>query len=109
MDCDIILEQRAIVSQTSDDKARRALTLTLTAVTGLVGCITIVITIAAMLLGLWLDARFETRPTITLVLTLGSLPVTLVVMFYAVRWTTTRMLISPEKDLNKEKVEEELG
>ena len=95
------------MSQKSDKKSQRALALTLTAVTGLVGCITIVITIAALLLGLWLDARFDTKPTITLALTIASLPVTLIVMFYAVRATTNRMLSKAEK--NKENAEEELG
>lgn len=97
------------MTQKSDDKAQKALPITLTVVTGLVGCITIVITIAALLLGLWLDARFGTRPTLTLVLTLGSLPVTLIVMFFAVRETTNRMLNTPETDAETEKVEEELG
>ena len=97
------------MTQKSKDKAQKALPITLTVVTGLVGCITIVIPIAALLLGLWLDARFDTRPTLTLVLTLGSLPVTLIVMFFAVRETTNRMLNTPETDAETEKVEEELG
>ena len=97
------------MTQESNDKAQKALPLTLTVVTGLVGCITIVITVAALVLGLWLDARFDTRPTLTLILTLGSLPVTLIVMFFAVRKTTNRMLNSPEIDVETEKVEEELG
>lgn len=97
-----------MLTQPQNDRARKALNLTLAAVTSLVGCITVVITIAALLLGLWLDARFGTRPTLTVVLTLGSLPVTLVVMFLVVRWTTSRMLIVPDKDTEKSS-EEELG
>lgn len=95
------------MSQKSDNRARKALNLTLAAVTSLVGCITVVITIAALLLGLWLDARFDTRPTLTVVITLGSLPVTLIIMFLVVRWTTSRMLIVPDKD--EKDMEEELG
>lgn len=97
------------MTQKSKDKAPKALPITLTVVTGLVGCITIVITIAALLLGLWLDARFDTRPTLTLVLTLGSLPVTLIVMFFAVRKATNSMLGTPDTDVETDKVEEEIG
>jgi MFS-type transporter involved in bile tolerance (Atg22 family) len=92
------------LTQPENDRARKALNLTLAAVTSLVGCITVVITIAALLLGLWLDARFGTRPTLTIVVTLASLPVTLVVMFLVTRWTTSRMLIVP--DDKKERSEE---
>ncbi|HEX9597520.1 MAG TPA: AtpZ/AtpI family protein [Anaerolineales bacterium] len=92
------------MTQPENDRARKALNLTLAAVTSLVGCITVVITIAALLLGLWLDARFGTRPTLTIVVTLASLPVTLVVMFLVTRWTTSRMLIVP--DDKKERSEE---
>ena len=97
------------MSQKSENKAQKGLAFTLTAVTGLVGCITIVITIAALLLGLWLDARFDTKPTITLVLTIASLPVTLIVMFYAVRKTTNRLMSSVEEEKEKDNVEDELG
>ena len=92
------------MTQPENDRARKALNLTLAAVTSLVGCITVVITIAALLLGLWLDARFGTRPTLTIVVTLASLPVTLVVMVLVTRWTTSRMLIVP--DDKKERSEE---
>ncbi len=97
------------MSQKSEKKAQKGLAFTLTAVTGLVGCITFVITIAALLLGLWLDARFDTKPTITLALTIASLPVTLIVMFYAVRKTTNRLMSSVEEDKEKSNVEDELG
>jgi len=99
------------VSQKSVDPGRRALNLTLAAVTSLVGCITVVITIAALLIGLWLDAQLGTRPRFTVVLTLASLPVTLVVMFLITRWTTSRMLPGNivESTNEKENSEEELG
>lgn len=80
------------MSQKSVEPGRKALNLTLAAVTSLVGCITVVITIAALLLGLWLDAQFGTRPRITIVVTLASLPISVVVMYFVTRWTTSRML-----------------
>lgn len=97
------------MTEKDENKAQKGLAFTLTAVTGLVGCITIVITIAALLLGLWLDARFDTKPTITLALTIASLPVTLIVMFYAVRKTTNRLMNTVNEDKDTNNVEEELG
>jgi len=95
------------VSKKSVDPGRRALNLTLAAVTSLVGCITVVITIAALILGLWLDAQFDTRPRLTLVTTLVSLPLSLVTMYFVTRWTTSRMLIKPGEEAKNS--EEELG
>ncbi len=95
------------VSNKDVDPSRKALNLTLAAVTSLVGCITVVITIAALLLGLWIDAQLGTRPRFTVVTTIASLPVTLILMFVLTRWTTSRMLIGNDKET--EKSEEELG
>ena len=95
------------MSQKSVDPGRKALNLTLAAVTSLVGCITVVITIAALLFGLWLDAQFGTRPRLTIVITLASLPVSLVVMYFVTRWTTSKMLHPDASE--QEKSEEELG
>ncbi len=96
-----------MVSSKKSKVGRKALNLTLAAVTSLVGCITVVITIAALLLGLWLDARFGTRPRYTVVITIASLPVTLIVMFVVTQWTTSRMLLGTDEE--KEISEEELG
>ncbi len=86
------------MSQKSSKSAQKALNLTLAAVTSLVGCVTVVITIGALLLGLWLDAQFGTRPRYTVVITIASLPVTLIVMFVVTRWTTSRMLLGGDTE-----------
>jgi len=89
-------------------KRHRAYNLTLAAVTSQVGCVTVVITIGALLAGLWLDSRLDSRPLWTLIFAAVSLPVTLVVMFGIVRWTTSKMLIpNPEEDTPQE--EEDIG
>ena len=92
------------MSQKRTKKGQKALNLTLAAVTSLVGCVTVVITIAALFLGLWLDAQFGTRPRYTVVITVASLPVTLITMFVITRWTTSRMLFGDSKE--KENSEE---
>ena len=86
------------MSNTDDqgkDRLQHAYNLTLASVTGLVGCLTLVIIIAALLLGLWLDGHFDTKPLFTLVLMIGSVPVTLVVMFMVVTSATKRLKTEP--------------
>jgi MFS-type transporter involved in bile tolerance (Atg22 family) len=80
---------------TSDpsNKKRSALSysMTLGVVAGQVGCLTLVIVIAALFGGLWLDNQFGTKPMITVGLMIASIPVTLIVMFWVVRKTTARL------------------
>lgn len=47
-----------------------------------IGCLTVVIVIAALVAGLWLDNRLGTRPWLTLGLVLASIPVSLVALVY---------------------------
>lgn len=65
--------------------------MTLAAVAGQVGCLTIVIIFVALLAGLWLDSQFGTRPLFIVGLLLISVPVTLVTMFWVVRQATSRI------------------
>ena len=65
--------------------------LALAGVTGLVGVVTLVIVLAAVFTGLWLDSRFDTRPIMTLVLVFASLPLTLILMVVIVRGATKRI------------------
>jgi hypothetical protein len=73
------------------DRSLRVFNLTLAAVAGQAGCLTLVVIFAALFLGLWLDNRFDTRPLLTVVLMVASVPVTLVLMFWVVRKTTARL------------------
>jgi magnesium-transporting ATPase (P-type) len=82
------------MSQTGDqpDKktALRSLNLTLAAVTGQVGCLTVIIILAAFFAGRWLDSRFKSDALFTVILLIASVPVTLVVMFWVVKSVTSR-------------------
>ncbi|NPA27414.1 MAG: AtpZ/AtpI family protein [Chloroflexi bacterium] len=73
------------------DKQRYAMNLALAAVASQVGLLTTFIIIVSLLLGLWLDARFNTRPLWTVILLVASVPVTLVLMFWIVRRTVSRI------------------
>jgi len=46
-----------------------------------VGCLTILIVGIALMAGLWLDRTFSTKPVFTLILLLGSAPVSLFLTF----------------------------
>ncbi len=54
---------------------------------GQIGCITIIIILAAGFLGRWLDGQFQTGRNFTLWLILLSFPVTLIIMYLIVRVT----------------------
>ncbi len=83
------------------------LNLTLAGAAGQVGCVTLVIIIAAVLGGLWLDARFQTRPIFTLILLIASIPVSLVAMLYIVRLVTSKIKANPpEGNLDESKHQE---
>ncbi len=92
-----------------DDRKRRyrqyAMNLTLASVAGQVGCLTLIIVFVALFAGLWLDKFFDTKPTFTVLLLLGSVPVTLFLMFRIVMEATSHIRTEPPK--TTEPVEEE--
>jgi magnesium-transporting ATPase (P-type) len=65
--------------------------LTLAVVAGQVGCLTLIIVLIAVLGGLWLDNQFQTRPVITILLVVVSVPISLFVMFAVVRAAVARI------------------
>jgi hypothetical protein len=66
------------------DRTQQAIKMTLAGVIGQVGCLTLVVIGIALGAGLWLDNQFGTRPIITLVLVIASVPLTLFLMFRVV-------------------------
>ena len=71
---------------------RQVLNLTLLTVVGQVGCITPLIILAALFIGIWLDARLGSKPTFTILFIIGSVPVALIAMFWVVKETIDRTL-----------------
>jgi hypothetical protein len=55
---------------------------------GEVGCLTLFIVILALVVGLWLDRTFGTRPMFTILLLLGSAPFSIFLTF----WVATRSI-----------------
>jgi F0F1-type ATP synthase assembly protein I len=86
---------------------QKLLNLTLVGIVSQVGCVTLVIIIAALLLGLYIDSRFNTKPWFTIGLVLVSIPVSLVLMIVIVRTAMKKMKI--ETTLKTKQEEKNLG
>jgi len=81
-----------------------AFNITLAVVAGQVGCLTVGGILIALILGLFLDSRLDTRPLFTIILLIDSIPVTLVAMFWVVRKATSR--IKPDVKNKSSQLEE---
>jgi F0F1-type ATP synthase assembly protein I len=81
--------------------------LTLAALAGQVGCFTLLIVLGAVLGGLYLDHRFGSRPWFTLILVIGSIPISLAVMFFvsqaAIRRIKTQANQQEEQEVGSQK------
>lgn len=71
-----------------------------------VGCLTLVIIFASLILGLFLDRTFETRPLFTILFLVGSMPLTWIGVFWSVNRAKAR-LNPPISGVQKPKMEEE--
>ncbi len=92
--------------ESKKDDRQYWLNLTLAGAAGQVGCVTLLIVVAAVLGGLWLDATFHTRPFFTLVLLVASIPVSLIAMLFIVRLVTSKIKAGP---ISAGKTDEEGG
>lgn len=81
-------------NQPEKNRPQYAFNITLAAVAGQVGCLTLVIVLVALFGGLWLDSHFNSKPMFTIGLTIASVPVTLVAMFWVVKAATSRIAAS---------------
>jgi len=80
------------------DEFRTAVTMTMVWVAGL----TLVIIFGSLLTGLWLDKVLNTKPVLTIVLILASIPVTLFLTLRVVRTATTRIQPANKKVVTEE-------
>lgn len=69
--------------------------LALYTVGGQIGCVTLIIVFAALFAGIGLDKLFGTKPVLTLILTLGSAPLSLFI--------TYRLAMRAVKNVNQNK------
>ncbi len=80
------------------DEFKTAVTMTVVWVAGL----TLVIIFAALVAGLWLDKVLNSKPILTIVFILISIPVTLILTFRVVKAATARIKQNEKKEVTKE-------
>jgi hypothetical protein len=74
-------------------------------ITGEVGCLTLLVVLAALAAGLWIDGQFNSKPLFTIILMVGSVPVTMLLLIRLVRRSVDEQ--PPETDPNQQLDEEE--
>jgi len=84
---------------------QKLLNLTIASIAGQVGCLTLLIVLGAVFLGLWLDSRFGTRPWWTVGLVLGSIPVSLILMLYVVRLAISKIKTGNPENIKTEEAD----
>ena len=82
----------------SEEKGRGILNTLLVVMIGQVGCLTLIIILASVFGGLWLDNMFGTKPVFTLALLFAGIPVSVLVMLVVARRTLARLKDKAEKD-----------
>jgi F0F1-type ATP synthase assembly protein I len=86
----------------SEQKGRGILNTLLIVMIGQVGCLTLVIILASVFGGLWLDNLFGTKPVFTLVLLFAGIPISVFVMLYVARKTLARLKEQADKEPHTE-------
>ena len=86
--------------QQSDNNPRNILNTLLIVLVGQVGCLTIVIVLASVFGGLWLDSTFGTKPLFTLILLVAGIPISVLLMIFISRRTLARMKLQSESKSN---------
>jgi hypothetical protein len=84
----------------SERKGRKILSTLLIVMVGQVGCLTLIIILASVFGGLWLDNSFGTKPIFTLVLLFAGIPISVLVMIVVARRTLARLKEEAEKDID---------
>jgi F0F1-type ATP synthase assembly protein I len=82
----------------SGQKGSSILNTLLVVMIGQVGCLTLIIILASVFGGLWLDKTFGTKPLFTLALLFVGIPVSLIVMLIVARRTLARLKEQAEKE-----------
>jgi len=82
----------------SEHKGRSILNTLLIVMIGQVGCLTLIIILASVFGGLWLDKTFNTKPVFTLALLFAGIPISVLVMLFVARRTLARLKDQAEED-----------
>ncbi len=77
------------MAQSGDHRSGNFNTLLIVLV-GQMGCLTVIVIALSVLVGLWLDSTFHTKPIFTLALLLAGVPVSVLLMVFVGRKTLER-------------------
>ncbi len=75
----------------TEQKGKNILNTLLVVMIGQVGCLTLVVVLASVFGGLWLDNMFGTKPVITLVLLFAGIPISVLLMLFVSRKTLAKL------------------
>jgi F0F1-type ATP synthase assembly protein I len=84
------------MAQRSNDP-RGILNTLLIVLVGQVGCLTLLVVLASVLAGLWLDATFHTKPAFTIAFLVIGIPVSVILMLQVARRTLARLIRQQEQ------------
>jgi F0F1-type ATP synthase assembly protein I len=76
---------------------QRLINLSLVGIVSQVGCVTLLIIVLALLGGMFIDSRLQTKPWFTIGLLVTSVPVSLVIMVFLVRAAVKKMKLEKPK------------
>ena len=93
------------MSQQEQDR-KSLLNTVLIVMVGQVGCLTLVIILASVFGGMWLDKTFGTRPLFTLILLIAGIPLSVLLMLFVARRTIARIKPGVETESSKHQPEE---
>jgi F0F1-type ATP synthase assembly protein I len=82
---------------------QRLVNLTVVALVGQVGCLTLIIVLAAVFGGMWIDSRMNSKPVGTIILVAVSVPLAIFVMLKVVRATLKKLGLDTQPDATIQK------
>ena len=89
-----------------DDRQDMRLGVALASAVSQVGCITVVVILGALAAGLALDNALDTEPIFTLLLVIGSIPVSLYLLVRIALSATAQLTPPPSKEVESSEKEE---
>lgn len=86
-----------------DDRQQIARSLALASLVSQIGCVTIIIVVGGLVVGLWLDSQLDTRPLFTVLFLLGTVPVSTYVLV-RIALSSAAQLSPPSSEASKEEL-----
>ncbi|MCL4530988.1 MAG: AtpZ/AtpI family protein [Chloroflexi bacterium] len=86
----------------SNEERKNIINTVLIVMVGQVGCLTLIIVLASLFGGLWLDRTFNTKPLFTLILLFAGIPLSVILMLVIARRTIARLKSKPDTEEKKD-------